>query len=74
MDIDIAIKDIGVSHVATACGVTKKAVYKWLEKGSLPKTEFFEKTTYAITIEKISKGKYLAKDLLEASKRNLLAE
>ncbi|EOL1931106.1 DNA-binding protein, partial [Escherichia coli] len=49
------------------------AVYKWLKNGFLPKTEFFGKTKYASKIEEISGGKYQASEMLEISKKNLLA-
>lgn len=71
-NLDESIKDIGVVVVAKACGVTERAVYKWLANGFLPKTEFFGKTKYAETIESISNGKYSANILLDVSKKNLL--
>ncbi|HGJ5921848.1 MAG: DNA-binding protein [Candidatus Arsenophonus phytopathogenicus] len=67
------IKNIGISKVANACGVSDRAVYKWLKNGFLPKTEFFGKTNYAQTIQTISDGKYKAEDLLNLSKKNLLS-
>lgn len=72
-DLDEPIKDIGITEVAKACGVSERAVYKWLKNGFLPKTEFFGKTAYASKIEAISAGKYLAKEMLEISRKNLLA-
>lgn len=59
--------------IAKACGVSERAVYKWLKNGFLPKTEFFGKTKYASKIEEISGGKYQASEMLEISKKNLLA-
>lgn len=41
------IKSVRVSVVAEVCGLTPKAVYKWLEKGGLPRTEFTDETDYA---------------------------
>lgn len=41
------IKTVRVSVVAEVCGLTPKAVYKWLEKGGLPRTEFTDETDYA---------------------------
>lgn len=67
------ITDIGVSQVAKACGVSNRAVYKWLKNESLPMTEFFGKTSYAKAIQKVSKGKYKASDLLRVSQQKLLA-
>ncbi|CAI0891701.1 Uncharacterised protein [Serratia fonticola] len=72
-NIDIAIKGIGIPEVAKACGVSERAVYKWLKNGFLPKTEFFGKTSYAKTIEEVSAGKYPAIDLLRVSREKLLS-
>ena len=71
--LDEPIKDIGIPEVAKACGVSERAVYKWLKNGFLPKTEFFGKTKYAQQIESISGGKYSASEILDISKQNLLA-
>ncbi|OTA16051.1 transcriptional regulator [Xenorhabdus beddingii] len=67
------IKNIGITEVAQACGVSERAVYKWLKNGFLPKTEFFGKTKYAETIQQISDGKYQANDLLDISRKKLLS-
>ncbi|MDI9768198.1 helix-turn-helix domain-containing protein [Pantoea dispersa] len=72
-NLDEPIKFIGIPEVAKACGVSERAVYKWLKNGFLPKTEFFGKTQYALTIQEISNGKIQAKDLLDLSRKNLLA-
>lgn len=69
-NLDEPIKGIGIPEVARACGVSERAVYKWLKNGFLPKTEFFGKTRYASKIEEISGGKFQAVDLLEISKKN----
>ncbi|EDI7411926.1 helix-turn-helix domain-containing protein, partial [Salmonella enterica subsp. enterica serovar Berta] len=53
-NLDEPIKGIGIPEVARACGVSERAVYKWLKNGFLPKTEFFGKTRYASKIEEIS--------------------
>jgi len=70
--INLAIKSVGVTEVATACGVSPRAVYKWLKKGALPKTEFYGGTHYAMTIEKLSQGQYNAEMLLDESRTSLL--
>jgi hypothetical protein len=72
-NLEIAIKGVGIPEVAKACGVSERAVYKWIKNGFLPKTEFFGKTTYAKTIESISSGKYQADELLNTSRLRLLA-
>lgn len=73
-DLSAAIKSVGVHSVACACGVSQRAVYKWLKRGSLPKTEFYGKTDYAIKIEKLSSGKYSASFLLMISREKLLSQ
>jgi len=72
-NLDEPIKCVGIPEVAKACGVSERAVYKWLKNGFLPKTEFFGKTNYASKIEQLSGGKYQANEMLELSKKNLLA-
>ena len=71
--LEVAIKGVGISEVAKACGVSERAVYKWLKNGFLPKTEFFGKSSYAERIEEISGGKFNAIEILEVSKKRLLA-
>ncbi|MDC9607245.1 helix-turn-helix transcriptional regulator [Xenorhabdus griffiniae] len=71
--LEESIKNIGITEVARACGVSERAVYKWLKNGFLPKTEFFGKTNYAETIQQISDGKYQANDLLDISRKKLLS-
>lgn len=71
--LDEPIKSIGIPEVAKACGVSERAVYKWLKNGFLPKTEFFGKTDYARTIERISHGRFQATELLDLSRKKLLA-
>ncbi|MGL9721959.1 helix-turn-helix transcriptional regulator [Symbiopectobacterium sp.] len=70
--LESIIKTVGIPEVAMACGVSERAVYKWLKNGFLPKTEFFGKTNYAETIEIISGGRYQAQSLLTISKQRLL--
>lgn len=55
-----AIKDIGVMAIASACGCSPRAIYKWIEKGALPRTDFTGETDYAGQIAGVSGGKYSA--------------
>lgn len=51
-----AVKAIGVRTVAKGTGVTRGAVYKWLDEGRLPQTELLGLTAYAVEIEKLSQS------------------
>jgi len=73
-NLDLAIKIAGVNKIASACGISQRAVYKWLKKGSLPKTEFYGKTHYAETIEQLTAGRFIAEALLEESRQKLLSD
>lgn len=67
------IKGVRVSVVADICGLTPKAVYKWIERGSLPRTEFTGETDYAGKIAKASGGKYSAAEIRRISKQQITA-
>lgn len=67
------IKLVRVSVVANICGLTPKAVYKWIERGSLPRTEFTGETDYAGKIAKASGGKYSAAEIRRISKQQKIA-
>lgn len=49
----------GVPAVAKACGISERAVYKWLSSCSLPRTEYTGETSYADVISELahSRGK-----------------
>ena len=66
------IKSVRVSVVAEVCGLTPKAVYKWLERGSLPRTEFTGETEYAEKISRVSGGKYSAAQIRRIGKQQLV--
>ncbi|WP_367599242.1 hypothetical protein [Pseudomonas fulva] len=58
----------GVAAVALACGKSRRAVYKWLTAGCLPRTEYTGETSYAEKIAALAKanGKpFKARRLLE---------
>lgn len=69
-----SIKDLignlegGVPAVAKICRVSVRAVYKWIERNRLPRTEYSSETNYAQKIEQASEGKVLASDLLQQTK------
>ncbi|MGX5699545.1 hypothetical protein ACWKWF_08075 [Acinetobacter kookii] len=54
----------GVSAVATAVNITDRSVYKWIEKNSLPRSEYTGETDYATHIATLSK-KFTRKVILE---------
>lgn len=64
------IRDIKVSVVASACGLTPKAIYKWISRGSLPRTEFTGETNYAEKIATASNGKYTELEIKTLKKSN----
>lgn len=53
-----AIKSIGVLATSLACGCSRRAIYKWMEKESLPRTDFTGETNYAERIAGASCGKF----------------
>ncbi|WP_136484673.1 helix-turn-helix domain-containing protein [Vibrio sp. H11] len=59
-----AITSIGVQKISEQCNVSVRAVYKWCEKGVLPRTEYTGETHYAEQIEELSDGKYSKDQLL----------
>ncbi|EKO3727505.1 hypothetical protein GCS56_001682 [Vibrio metschnikovii] len=59
-----AITSIGVQKISEECHVSVRAVYKWCEKGVLPRTEYTGETNYAEIIEALSNGDYKKEQLL----------
>lgn len=54
----------GVSTVALAIDLTERSIYKWIEKGAFPRSEYTGETDYAYQIEKLSK-KYTREQILQ---------
>ncbi|WAG76998.1 hypothetical protein LMK08_16615 [Metapseudomonas furukawaii] len=44
----------GVAAVAAACGLSQRAIYKWLTAEALPRTEFTGETDYASRIASLA--------------------
>ena len=65
------LRSVRVSVVAEVCGRTPKAIYKWIERGSLPRTEFTGETEYAEKIAKASGGKFSATQIRRIGKQHL---
>jgi len=53
-----AIKEVGVITISSACGCSVRSIYKWMKKGSLPRTDFTGETNYAEKIALASHGKF----------------
>lgn len=47
-----------VPAAANACGVTVRAVYKWIDRGLLPRTEYTGETDYAAKLAAASGGAF----------------
>lgn len=58
----------GVAAVASAIDRSDRAVYKWLEKGSLPRSEYTGETSYSAVIAKLSNGVLTAQQILDLGK------
>lgn len=58
----------GPQEAANICGVSVRAVYKWLAAGSLPRTEYTGETCHAEKLANASCGKFTAEWLLDSAK------
>lgn len=67
--ISKAIDLIGLRPLARECGVTPQAIYKWRDRGRVPRTDWTGETDYAVRIEKATKGQ-ITRDQLLNLKRN----
>lgn len=56
--------DGGVAAIANACGVSVRAVYKWMSNDRLPRTEYTGETSYAAAIAELPGASFKARDLL----------
>ena len=54
------IKSIGVSAISKACDCSPRAIYKWIERDALPRTDFTGETNYAERIAIASDGRFSA--------------
>ncbi|MCY1560652.1 hypothetical protein D9M68_978140 [compost metagenome] len=73
-----ALKDvidkIGVPAAAAACGVSPRAVYKWLTAGSLPRTDYTGETKHAEKLAEASGGAFTAEWLLNECSPGKIAQ
>ncbi|MBB04089.1 MAG: hypothetical protein CML03_00955 [Pseudooceanicola sp.] len=58
----------GVEAVSEGCGVSIRAVYKWIASGSLPRTEYTGETQYASVLSQLSKNKLSPNQILEETR------
>jgi hypothetical protein len=56
LSLKTTVDGLGVPVTASICSVSPVAVYKWLKKGRLPRTEWTGETNYAAAIAEASKG------------------
>ena len=54
-------KVVGASEV---CGVSVRAVYKWINAGRLPRTDYTGETDYANRLSKASSGEFSPEQIL----------
>jgi hypothetical protein len=64
-----AVKLLGIPGTAKAAGTTKAAVYKWLHRSRLPRSDHTGETHYATRIEAATNGAVKADELLAESLR-----
>lgn len=55
----------GAARAGAVCGVSTRAIYKWISSGCLPRTEYTGETCYAEKLAKASCGAFSAAELLE---------
>lgn len=67
--ISKAIKIVGLSKLASVCGIRYQSLQKWEAKGRLPRTDWTGETDYATRIEKATNGA-VTRDQLLNFKRN----
>lgn len=57
----------GVAKASVICGVSQRAIYKWIAADSLPRTEYSSETRYAYVLAAASSGQFTAEWLLSAA-------
>ena len=58
------IKTVRVFVVADVCSVSQRAIYKWMDNGKLPRTEYTGETNYAEKIALASNGLFSVDEIL----------
>ena len=57
----------GVSKAARLCGVSSRAINKWVAAGKLPRTDFTGETQHAVNLARGADGQFTADSLIQAS-------
>lgn len=60
-----------IPAAAKACGVSVRAVYKWIDAGRLPRTDYTGETDYAHRLADLSGGAFTASWLLSETLKSL---
>ncbi|MBT2788076.1 MULTISPECIES: hypothetical protein [unclassified Halomonas] len=55
----------GPANCARICGISSRGVYKWLQRGSLPRTEYTGETQHAQKMAAAANGAFTTEWLLE---------
>ncbi|AQZ96571.1 hypothetical protein BVH74_18245 [Halopseudomonas phragmitis] len=70
---EVVAKAGGVSAAAGICGVSPRAVYKWLAADALPRTEYTGETSYAAVLAKAAGEPFSAEEILARGARRKAA-
>ncbi|MCD2528722.1 MULTISPECIES: helix-turn-helix domain-containing protein [Providencia] len=66
--MQLAVEAVGgQTAAAKICGRSNVAIHKWVKNGSLPRTEYTQKTNYSQLLAEHSNGKFTAEWLLNAA-------
>jgi hypothetical protein len=68
--IHMAAKLVGYDKLAKSCGVTRRAVVKWVISGHLPRTDWTGETNYAAVIDSLTDGEVSRSALLGTRRKS----